>query len=47
MKTRSYNQALDNLEALIVARLFELTKMNMSGTGTFISWPSNYMLTAL
>jgi hypothetical protein len=31
---RSYNRALDHLEGLIVSRLFELTKMNMSGTGT-------------
>jgi hypothetical protein len=28
-----YNRALDHLEGLIVSRLFELTKMNMSGTG--------------
>jgi hypothetical protein len=31
---RNYNRALDHLEGLIVSRLFELTKMNMSGTGT-------------
>jgi hypothetical protein len=30
---RNYTRALDNLEALVVARLFEMTKMNMSGTG--------------
>ena len=33
LNTRTYRQALDNLEGLIVARLFELTKMNLSGTG--------------
>jgi hypothetical protein len=31
---RQYQRALDNLEGLIVARMFELTKMNMSQTGT-------------
>src|ERR1700722_19295703 len=30
---RKYSRALDNLEGLVVARIFELTKMNMSGTG--------------
>ena len=30
---RKYQQALDRLEGLIVARMFELTKMNMSQTG--------------
>lgn len=29
-----YQRALDKLEGLIVARLFELTKLNMSRTGT-------------
>lgn len=29
----SYQKALDKLEGLVVARLFELTKMNMSQTG--------------
>jgi len=28
-----YQKALDNLEGLVVARIFELTKMNMSQTG--------------
>jgi len=30
---RKYQRALDRLEGLIVARMFELTKMNMSQTG--------------
>jgi hypothetical protein len=30
---RRYQRALDHLEGLIVARMFELTKMNMSQTG--------------
>lgn len=31
--TRRYRQAINKLEELVVKRLFELTKMNMSGTG--------------
>jgi hypothetical protein len=31
---RAYRRALDELECLIVQRLFELTKLNISGTGT-------------
>jgi hypothetical protein len=31
---RKYLRAIDSLEALVVQRLFELTKMNHSGTGT-------------
>jgi hypothetical protein len=30
---RRYQRCLDNLEGLIVSRMFELTKMNMSQTG--------------
>ncbi|KAJ7232802.1 hypothetical protein C8J57DRAFT_1480529 [Mycena rebaudengoi] len=30
---RRYQCALDNLQGLIISRMFELTKMNMSGTG--------------
>jgi len=30
---RRYQRCLDSLEGLIVARMFELTKMNMSQTG--------------
>jgi len=33
---RWYQRALDYLEGLIVARMFELTKMNMSQTGAYI-----------
>lgn len=32
---RRYQRALDQLQGLIIARIFELTKMNMSGTGAF------------
>lgn len=31
---REYRVAIEKLEGLLVARLFELTKMNKSGTGT-------------
>ena len=31
---RTYQQCLDRLEGLVVAQMFELTKMNMSQTGT-------------
>ena len=30
---RRYQRAVDHLEGLIVARIFELTKMNRAGTG--------------
>ncbi|KAJ7664832.1 hypothetical protein B0H14DRAFT_3696647 [Mycena olivaceomarginata] len=33
VKNRSYQRALDQLQGLVVARMFELAKMNMSGTG--------------
>ncbi|KAK0421685.1 hypothetical protein EV421DRAFT_1915825 [Armillaria borealis] len=33
VQTRDYRHCLSNLEALVVARIFELTKMNMSRTG--------------
>ena len=33
VKNRTYRRCLDSLEGLIVARMFELTKMNMSRTG--------------
>jgi hypothetical protein len=32
---RKYQRALDTLEGLIVARMFELTKMNRSQTGEY------------
>jgi hypothetical protein len=31
---RKYRRALDELERLVVQRLFELSKLNISGTGT-------------
>ncbi len=30
--------ALNDLECLVVSRIFELTKMNMSGTGKLRIW---------
>lgn len=33
VKMRSYQQCIDSLEGLVVAHMFELTKMNMSQTG--------------
>ena len=33
---RRYQKCLDSLEGLVVARMFELTKMNMSQTGTWL-----------
>lgn len=30
---RSYTRAVDNLERLVVQRLFELTKLGMNGVG--------------
>jgi hypothetical protein len=35
---RRYQRCLDSLEGLIVSRMFELTKMNMSQTGIFSSF---------
>lgn len=34
---RKYQRALDDLEGLVVARIFELTKMNRSQTGKLFS----------
>lgn len=34
-----YCEALDRLEGLVVSRLFELTKMNQSGIGTYVCLP--------
>ena len=34
VKEREYMLAVNNLEGLVVARLFELVKMNHGGTGT-------------
>lgn len=33
LRTREYRLAIDKLEELVVCRIFELTKMNMSQTG--------------
>ena len=33
---RRYQTCLDSLEGLVVARMFELTKMNMSQTGVWL-----------
>jgi hypothetical protein len=33
---RRYQRCLDSLEGLVVARMFELTKMNMSQTGAWL-----------
>jgi hypothetical protein len=39
---RVYRRALDELEWLVVQRLFELTKLNMSGTG--MRWQSDHIV---
>lgn len=39
LHNRRYQRCLDNLERLVVSRMFELTKMNMSGTGACSSLP--------
>ena len=36
MTERKYRRALDLLELLVVQRLFQLTKLGMSGTGVFL-----------
>lgn len=33
LKTRDFQKALDKLEALVIQRLFELSKMGLAGTG--------------
>ena len=38
---RKYQRSLDNLEGLVVARIFELTKMNRSQTG---EWSAAFLL---
>ena len=35
MNDRKYHRALDKLHRLVVLRLFELHRMNLSGTGTY------------
>lgn len=34
-RVRDFQKALDKLEALVVQRLFELSKMGLTGTGTY------------
>src|ERR1700678_472706 len=38
---RTYQRCIDNLEGLVVARMFELTKMNRSQTG--MVFPTRYL----
>ena len=35
LRCRNYRLALDNLERLVIQRMFELTKLGMSGIGTY------------
>jgi hypothetical protein len=44
---RRYQRCLDSLEGLIVSRMFELTKMNLSQTGTSSSYLFNTFLCTL
>jgi hypothetical protein len=37
VNTRKYRLCINELEALVLKRMFELTKMNMSGTGVLQS----------
>jgi hypothetical protein len=46
VSSRVYQRALDQLQGLIVARLFELSKMNMSGTGGLCAALINRLLVA-
>lgn len=39
---RRYQRCLDELEGLVVSRMFELTKMNMSQTGALLTSTFNY-----
>jgi hypothetical protein len=43
MEIRDYQKALDRLEAIVVQRLFELTKMGLAGTGKVKSFISEYI----
>jgi hypothetical protein len=40
---RQYQRCLDTLEGLVVARMFKLTKMNMSQTGNLLSYIILYL----
>lgn len=35
VRLRTYRRAVDTLESLVVSRLFELSKLNMSETGVY------------
>ena len=37
VKEVAYRKALDKLEGLLVARMFEMTRLNVAGTGAFLS----------
>jgi hypothetical protein len=39
LHSRNYQVAVDKLEGLVVQRLFELTKANVSQTGKCLNWP--------
>ena len=39
LAVRGYQKALDKLKGLVVQRLFELTKMGLSGTGKYLEQP--------
>ncbi|EPQ55524.1 hypothetical protein GLOTRDRAFT_75671 [Gloeophyllum trabeum ATCC 11539] len=47
LKERKYQRALDELERLVVQRLFELSKLNMSGTGMYNLFASDAIRQAL
>ena len=44
---RQYQRCLDSLEGLVVARMFELTRMNMSQTGKLIKLHCTYCYSCL
>ena len=44
---RTYQRSIDVLEGLIVARMFKLTKMNRSQTGTHLTSHRRLQLTAM
>ncbi|KAJ7214578.1 hypothetical protein GGX14DRAFT_359992 [Mycena pura] len=43
---RRYRRALDHLERLVISRMFELTKVNMAGTGTSLILSTGCALTS-
>ncbi|KAF8184030.1 hypothetical protein K438DRAFT_1599013, partial [Mycena galopus ATCC 62051] len=46
VRKRRYQRALDDLERLIISRMFELSKCNMAGTGRLSIWTWNCALRA-